>query len=85
MRTGTALTPTLSRGREREPDSFLTCEREPDGSTHAARGELDYSLSPAHGGEGWGFGGAFEAHAPSPPNGIGLQADARTASEGELA
>ena len=34
-------------------------------------------------GEGWGFGGAFEAPAPSPPNGIGLQADARCAAGGE--
>ena len=75
MRVGTALTPTLSREREREPD----------GSTHNTWSERICSLSPAHGGEGWGFGGAFEAHAPSPPNGIGLQADARTASEGELA
>ena len=36
-----------------------------------------------HAGEGWGRDGAFEPHAASPSSGIGLQADARTASEGD--
>ena len=33
-------------------------------------------------GEGWGSRGAFEPHAASPRDGSGLQAGARTASEG---
>src|SRR5690606_34615366 len=33
-------------------------------------------------GEGWGWSGEFAEHAPRPRNGPGLQAGARTASEG---
>ncbi len=35
--------------------------------------------------EGRGFGGEFAEHAPRPPNGIPMQRNARTASEGEPA
>ena len=39
-------------------------------------------LPPLPLGEGWGWSGVFEPHAASPRNGSGLQAGARTASEG---
>jgi UDP-N-acetylmuramoylalanine--D-glutamate ligase len=48
----------------------------------AAEGEQSLAPSPAPVGEGWGRDGAFEPHAASPSSGPGLQAGARTASEG---
>jgi multidrug efflux pump subunit AcrA (membrane-fusion protein) len=42
------------------------------------------ALLPLPRGEGWGRDGAFEAHAPSPSSGSGMQAAARTAGEGGL-
>ena len=55
----------------------------PRPSPASGRGRQAGSLSPVLGGEGWGRGGDFEPPAASPPSGFGLQAETRTASEGE--
>ncbi|MBA2721775.1 MAG: hypothetical protein H0W40_16195 [Methylibium sp.] len=72
------LTPTLSpfRGEGAEP----TCV---GGTLPFPR--LGETLPLPLAGEGRGRSGAFEPHAASPLSGVGLQADARTASEGERA